>query len=126
VTLKYVVLELPNVEITIFKHLLAHAVELSIDVIPPFDQSELELILVSVGIGVVSPMRAPVNEVKPQPINKPILFKADYDAIALLLGLYQRYLLKLVPNDFGVSSPNEEINLSEIKDPIEDTEIVLL
>ena len=124
-SLKDVILELSDIDITIFEHFLPHTAQLRVYVISPLEQSQLKLVLVSVGIGIVPAVRSSIEEAKPQSIDETVFLETDYNAIALFLCLNKGYFGEIVFHCFGMGRSDEKICLSEIEDPIEHTEIVL-
>lgn len=77
-------------------------------------------------IRVVSSMGSPVDKIEAKPINEPIFFEPYNYPISLFLHLNLRNFLKLISNDLRMSGSDEKINLSKLKDPVEDTKIVFL
>jgi hypothetical protein len=87
VPFKYVVFKLTHIEVPVFEHLLPHPVQLCVHVVPSFHKSQLKVILVSVGVGVVPSLGTSVDEVKPQTINESVFLEAYNYAVSLFLHL---------------------------------------
>jgi hypothetical protein len=63
-SLKDIVVKLSHIQITVLEHLLAHARQLRVYVVTPFQQSQLKLVLLPVGVRIVPASSASPNETK--------------------------------------------------------------
>ena len=97
-----------------------------VDHVATLDYTQFKLILVSMRIRVVAAMASSENEGECEPVNKPTLLKSYSQLVAVLLSLDVCCLFELVLENSGVVPAEEEVEFSQIKDPVEESEIRLL
>jgi hypothetical protein len=82
VALKNITFKLANVGVSIFEYFLSESIQLSINVVTSFDQTQFESILISGCFDDVMSRRAFYDVTESKPINETVLLKSDDDSIA--------------------------------------------
>lgn len=83
------------------------------------DDSQLELIFVSMGFWVVASMTSLEDDGEAKAVERPSFFESDGELIAMFLSLYEIFFFDVVLDGFVVLSAYKEFILPEIEDSIQ-------
>lgn len=125
-SLKDIIMKLSHIQIPILEHLLPHTRQLRVDVVTPFQQSQLKLILLPVGVRIVPAASSPPDKAKTHSIDKPILLETDHKPVALPLRLHEGHLGEVITHHLCMSTSNQEIDFRQFKGSIENCKVSLL
>lgn len=121
--LEDIIVELAHVQVAILEHLLAHARQLRVYVVPSFQQSQLKLILLPVGVRIVAAPSPTPDKAEAQSIDEAILLEADHQSVALPLRLHEGHLGKVIPHHLCMRAPDQKVDFGEVEGPIEDSKV---